>query len=167
MKGASYLRQRSEDVTIIVVRVIGVLSFLIVLIFGGDFLWCLLAPFITIGVFYPFLIPMRNAIGNKKMKINLNSFLNRFLKKKQVIKKKFLIIELPVLLMEFPFLILGSYIFDVGKIVVMGVMIINLDSSSGFLTHLFSILTIAMVINFFASLAVWHFGWKKRVQYNK
>jgi hypothetical protein len=138
MKGAVSLRKKSEQITLIVIKVIGLCSFTAMFVLGANFLWCLLAPFVTLLLFAPFTIWVRKA----KHEIN------------------FLFYDIPILLFLF-------YLWDAVKIYLFGFGISVLGEGSSALTTLMLIGAVSTLINLVASLIIWLLGYRPRIRYKK
>ncbi|MDQ5954810.1 MAG: hypothetical protein QG583_738 [Patescibacteria group bacterium] len=138
MKGAISLRKRSETITIIVILVIVMSSFTSMFVLGANFLWCLLAPFITLLLFAPFTIWVRKA----KHEINL-------------------------LFYDVPILLFGFYLWDAIKIYLFGFGISKIGAGSSALTILMLIGAVSTAINLLASLIIWLMGYRPRIRYKQ
>ncbi len=138
MKGASFLRKRSERITLIVIKIIGVCSFTSMFVLGAHFLWCLVAPFITLLLFAPFTIWVKRA----KHEVNL-------------------------LFYDVPILLFGYYLWDAIKIYLFGFGISKLGEGSSAITTLMLIGAVSTLINLIASLIIWLLGYRPRIRYKK
>ncbi len=138
MKGAVSLRKRSETITIIVILVIVISSFIVMFILGANFLWCLLAPFVTLLLFAPFTIWVKRA----KHEVNL-------------------------LFYDIPIILLGFYLWDFLKITALGFGISQVGKESSALTILMLIAATSTLINLVSSLIIWLLGYRPRIKYKK
>ncbi len=138
MKGAVSLRKRSETITIIVILVIVLSSFTVMFVLGANFLWCLLAPFVTLLLFAPFTIWVKRA----KHEVNL-------------------------LFYDVPILLFGYYLWDGIKIYLFGFGISKIGAGSSALTILMLIGAVSTAINLITSLIIWLIGYRPRIRYKQ
>lgn len=142
MQDQQLLRQKSILVTRITIVIMMLFSFLCLYLLGAKIYWCLIAPFITVGLFYPLYLLMQNAKGwgEKKSKVWLG---------------------MPKLLIVIIYLPAGL------KASVLGISITQIPATATFFLLLAQILVISMIINFFGSLIIWFLGMKQWMKYEK